>query len=98
MRDVPIIVCGTTRDEFLISSLICTAASAPENAKSGVMRPTKKLTPLLSYPPSFKNKIQTSSLLLLVGDITVTTVMTTTKKVMCRRRIDVSTCGRNFER
>jgi hypothetical protein len=96
--DVPIIAHGTTRDELRISSLMCTAQSAPENAKSGVMSPTKKLTPLLSYPPPFKNRLQTSSLLPLVGDMTVTTVRTMIKRVICRKRMEVSTCGSSFER
>jgi hypothetical protein len=81
-----------------ISSLICTAPSAPENANTGVINPTKKLSPLLSYPPSVKKSVQTSASVLLCGDMTVRTTSTTTNSVMCSTRIRDSTRGNCLER
>lgn len=43
--EVQIIARGRILDEFLISSAMCTAASAPKNAVVGVNKPTKQASP-----------------------------------------------------
>jgi hypothetical protein len=80
-ENVHIIAHGTILEEFRISSVICTAPSAPEKANMGVISPIIKVTPLLSYPPSARKCVQTSPLLLFWGDMTINTTITMTNKV-----------------
>jgi hypothetical protein len=81
-ENVHIIAHGTILEEFRISSLICTAPSAPEKANMGVISPIIKVIPLLSYPPSARKCVQTSPLLLFWGDMTVNTTITMTNSVI----------------
>ena len=53
-------LCGTTRVASRISSLMCTAPSAPMKANTVVIKPTKKDMPLL-YPPMVRYCSKTSS-------------------------------------